>query len=189
MRLLLTPSQAAQSPRSARLTSSGLKVVKWTAAPTSTAGLCAQWKAADATVEAARWSCSQLILSVIGAVGLGLTLWLNYRALRLAERNSAETAYALNVARQSAEAARGRRCNQLRTDAGVPRPHMGESLMPSILSGRETGLSSKWLMTSKLLSVPVNHTTRPMPCGPGVPNRRCGKLSLVMRAHPRTLPI
>lgn len=67
--------------------------------------LCAQWKAADASVEAARWSWWQLILSAVGAVGLGLTLWFNYRALRLAERNAAETADALDVARQNAEAA------------------------------------------------------------------------------------
>lgn len=63
--------------------------------------LCAQWKAADAARDAANWSWLQLILSAFGVIGLGWTLWFNFRALSLSEANAAETKEALEIARDS----------------------------------------------------------------------------------------
>ena len=67
--------------------------------------LCAQWKAADAAAEAAQWAWWQIILSALGVAGLGFTLWFNFRALRLAERESEETKGALKIAAVNADAA------------------------------------------------------------------------------------
>lgn len=67
--------------------------------------LCAQWKAADAAAESARWSFWQFILSALGVLGLGFTLFFNYRALRLAELQAEETKDALTIAARSADAA------------------------------------------------------------------------------------
>lgn len=67
--------------------------------------LCAQWKAADAASNAAQWAWWQIILSALGVVGLGLTLWFNFRALRLAEKADAETRDALDIAARNADAA------------------------------------------------------------------------------------
>lgn len=67
--------------------------------------LCAQWKAADSADQAAQWAWWQLWLSGLGVFGLGMTLWFNFRALRLAEKSAAETAGALEIARQNAQSA------------------------------------------------------------------------------------
>lgn len=66
--------------------------------------LCAQWSAARAAQAAARWSWWQLWLSGFGVIGLGVTLWFNFRALSLAERESAETRAALDIAERNAKA-------------------------------------------------------------------------------------
>ena len=50
--------------------------------------LCAQWSAAKAASDAARWAWWQLWLSGLGVFGLGITLWFNFRALdRASEAN------------------------------------------------------------------------------------------------------
>lgn len=67
--------------------------------------LCAQWKAADAASDAAQWAWWQIILSALGVIGLGITLWFNFRALRLAEREANETKDALAIAEMNAKAA------------------------------------------------------------------------------------
>lgn len=67
--------------------------------------LCAQWKAADAASEAAKWAWWQIVLSALGVLGLGITLWFNFRALRLAEREASETKDALAIAETTATAA------------------------------------------------------------------------------------
>lgn len=67
--------------------------------------LCAQWHAAEAAKEAADWAWHQLWLSAFGVAGLAITLWFNFRALRLAERESEETKGALAIARENADAA------------------------------------------------------------------------------------
>lgn len=67
--------------------------------------LCAQWKAADAARDAANWAWWQLGLSALGVLGLGLTLWFNFRALKLAEGASKETKDALIIAERNASAA------------------------------------------------------------------------------------
>ena len=67
--------------------------------------LCAQWKAADAARDAANWTWWQLWLSALGVLGLGATLWFNFRALRLAEGASRETKDALAIAERNADAA------------------------------------------------------------------------------------
>lgn len=67
--------------------------------------LCAQWKAADAARDAANWAWWQLGLSALGVLGLGLTLWFNFRALKLAEGASEETKDALVIAERNADAA------------------------------------------------------------------------------------
>jgi hypothetical protein len=46
--------------------------------------LCAQWKAADSASDATYWAMLQLWLSGLGVVGLGITLWFNFRALKSA---------------------------------------------------------------------------------------------------------
>lgn len=66
--------------------------------------LCAQWKAADAARDAANWAWWQLGLSALGVLGLGMTLWFNFRALKLAEGASEETKDALAIAERNAEA-------------------------------------------------------------------------------------
>ncbi len=71
----------------------------------SNSDLCAQWSAAKAASEAARWAWWQLWLSLAGVIGLGLTLWFNFRALRLAEKESEETKGALGIAARNADAA------------------------------------------------------------------------------------
>ncbi len=67
--------------------------------------LCAQWKAADSAAEAAKWAWWQIILSGLGVIGLGFTLWFNFRALRLAEKAESETKDALDIAGRNADAA------------------------------------------------------------------------------------
>jgi hypothetical protein len=67
--------------------------------------LCAQWKAADAANDAAKWAWLQLGLSALGVLGLVITLWFNFRALRIAEDAADETKDALAVAKQSADSA------------------------------------------------------------------------------------
>ncbi|MBB5685647.1 hypothetical protein FHS49_001655 [Sphingobium boeckii] len=64
-----------------------------------------QWKSADAAREAANWAWWQLWISAAGVVGLGITLWFNFRALRLAEHESNETKDALQIARENAAGA------------------------------------------------------------------------------------
>ena len=67
--------------------------------------LCAQWSAANAAREAADWAWLQMWLSGLGVLGLGITLWFNFRALDLAETEATETKDALGIARQNADAA------------------------------------------------------------------------------------
>jgi hypothetical protein len=67
--------------------------------------LCAQWSAAKAASQAARWAWWQLWLSTLGVIGLGVTLWFNFRALGIAERSERETQDALVIARDNADAA------------------------------------------------------------------------------------
>lgn len=67
--------------------------------------LCAQWSAAKAAQDAARWAWWQMWLSALGVIGLGITLWFNFRALDLAEKESEETKGALSIAERNAAAA------------------------------------------------------------------------------------
>ena len=85
---------------------------------TSNDDLCAQWKAADSAAEAAKWAWWQIILSALGVLGLGFTLWFNFRALRLAEKAEAETRDALGTAARNADAA----AKLVRITAEVNRP-------------------------------------------------------------------
>jgi len=66
--------------------------------------LCAQWNAAEAARDAANWAWWQMWLSGLGVIGLGITLWFNFRALRLTEKEAAETKDALKIASQNASA-------------------------------------------------------------------------------------
>jgi hypothetical protein len=67
--------------------------------------LCAQWSAANAAREAAKWAWWQLWLSGFGVIGLVITLWFNFRALGIAERSEIETKDALAIAQKNADAA------------------------------------------------------------------------------------
>lgn len=67
--------------------------------------LCAQWSAAKAARNAADWAWYQMWLSLAGVIGLVVTLWFNFRALRLAESEADETKSALAIAETNAEAA------------------------------------------------------------------------------------
>jgi hypothetical protein len=67
--------------------------------------LCAQWSAAKAASDAAKWAWWQLWLSGLGVLGLGITLWFNFKALKLAEGASEETKGALAIAERNADAA------------------------------------------------------------------------------------
>jgi hypothetical protein len=53
--------------------------------------LCAQWRAANAAEDAAGWAWWQLVVSVAGVIGLGVTLWFNRIALAVARDANAET--------------------------------------------------------------------------------------------------
>lgn len=67
--------------------------------------LCAQWTAAYAAEESAKWAYWQFILSIAGVFGLGLTLLFNQRALRLANESQNGAAAALAIAERNAIAA------------------------------------------------------------------------------------
>lgn len=67
--------------------------------------LCAQWRAATGTKQAARWALWQLLLSLLGVIGLGFTLWFNKRAIDLALESGRDTEMALATAERNAEAA------------------------------------------------------------------------------------
>lgn len=67
--------------------------------------LCAQWIAAKGARDAAQWAWWQMWLSGLGVIGLGITLWFNFRALVLAEKESQETKGALAIAEKNANAA------------------------------------------------------------------------------------
>lgn len=71
----------------------------------SNSDLCAQWSAAKAASKAAKWAWWQLWLSGLGVLGLCITLWFNFRALKLAEGASEETKGALAIAERNADAA------------------------------------------------------------------------------------
>jgi hypothetical protein len=66
--------------------------------PKSAAGSdqCAQWKAADASSDAARWAWWQLLVGFLGTIGLGITLVFNIRALQAAERSARVSEHALD---------------------------------------------------------------------------------------------
>ena len=66
--------------------------------------LCAQWSAVQAARDAARWAWWQLWLSGLGVIGLGVTLWFNFSALRIAKKDSEETKDALEIAERNAKA-------------------------------------------------------------------------------------
>ncbi len=67
--------------------------------------LCAAWTSADAAQAAARWSFVQATLAFISALGLLISLYFTWRALRLAIAARDDADDALEVARQSAAAA------------------------------------------------------------------------------------
>lgn len=67
--------------------------------------LCAQWNAAEAARDAADWAWWQMWFSAAGVAGLVITLFFNFRALNLAERESEETKSALKIAEENAKAA------------------------------------------------------------------------------------
>jgi hypothetical protein len=54
-------------------------------------GLCAQWRAADAAEQAAQYAKWQLLVSLLGVIGLGATLWYNQRAIAIAGDANLET--------------------------------------------------------------------------------------------------
>lgn len=93
--------------------------------------LCAQWSAANAAKEAANWAWYQMWLSLAGVLGLVVTLWYNFRALRLAERESEETTNALIIAERNASAAA--RASQSASEANrLAREAMQRQLRPYV---------------------------------------------------------
>lgn len=67
--------------------------------------LCAQWKAADGTVEGAVWAKWQTILSTIGVAGLIYSLHLTRKAVKAATDASEDAEAALAIAARNADAA------------------------------------------------------------------------------------
>lgn len=67
--------------------------------------LCAAWVSADAAEASARWSFIQAVLAGLSALGLFVSLFFTWRALRLAIVARGDADEALDVARQNAIAA------------------------------------------------------------------------------------
>jgi hypothetical protein len=67
--------------------------------------LCAQWRAANAAKQAAKWALFQFLLSIFGVIGLVITLWYNKRAIEIALEGGEDTERALVIAERNAEAA------------------------------------------------------------------------------------
>jgi|GEM_PF-6891796 len=66
--------------------------------------LCASWRASSASEASARWGFWQLILSFFALVGLGITLWFNKRAIKIALESGKDTERALAIAERNADA-------------------------------------------------------------------------------------
>lgn len=67
--------------------------------------LCAQWKAADAASDAARYAKWSVWVGLGGIAGLFVTLWFNFQAWKQARASKADTDKALDAANKSAIAA------------------------------------------------------------------------------------
>ncbi|MGN6488119.1 MAG: hypothetical protein ACTHLT_09915 [Devosia sp.] len=67
--------------------------------------LCAEWRAANGSKQAAEWALWQLIISAVGVVGLGFTLYFNKRAIDLVLESGEDAERALSIAAQNAVAA------------------------------------------------------------------------------------
>ncbi|MGI4877078.1 MAG: hypothetical protein ACRYG4_06285 [Janthinobacterium lividum] len=67
--------------------------------------LCANWYSAEGSHDAAKWAFWQLWISAFGILGLGITLFFNRQALRLAMDATKDADAALAVAAQNADAA------------------------------------------------------------------------------------
>ena len=93
--------------------------------------LCAQWQAAKAAGKAADWAWYQMWLSLAGIIGLGITLWFNFRALRLAEKEAKETKDALVIAETNAEAV-GRTAHAAFEANSIARESMHRQLRPFV---------------------------------------------------------
>lgn len=66
--------------------------------------LCAQWSTADAAEKAARWAGWQFAATILGTLGLGLTLFFNWRAITISAAASRDSNKALEAALKSADA-------------------------------------------------------------------------------------
>lgn len=67
--------------------------------------LCAQWYAATAAGDAAKWAFWSVIVAILGTIGLGVTLWFNYRLLRFTQDSGKDAETALAIAERNATAA------------------------------------------------------------------------------------
>ena len=96
----------------------------------SSSDLCAQWSAANAARNAADWAWWQMWLSGLGVLGLGVTLWFNFHALRIAKQEADETIEALAIAERNADAATAQVKVAQDTAAAELRPYVycGEAL-------------------------------------------------------------
>jgi len=67
--------------------------------------LCAQWRSATGTQEAANWAWWQLLVSTIGVLGLGVTLYFNFRAVQVASDSAQGSLVSADSAQRAAAAA------------------------------------------------------------------------------------
>lgn len=67
--------------------------------------LCAQWKAADAATDGARWSFWSLILAAVGTIGVLISLYYTRKAVLAAEDATRDADLALAIAERNANAA------------------------------------------------------------------------------------
>jgi hypothetical protein len=109
--------------------------------------LCAQWKAADAAYDAARWAMWSLVLAIIGTAALFATLYWTRKAVHVAMKATTDASTALAIAERNAQAAtdqvavaRETALKQLRAYVGVSAANYTFQLHPDGTGGFGAGL-------------------------------------------------
>lgn len=124
--------------------------------------LCAQWKAADAAADAARWAYWQMVLSGFGIIGLGITLVFNLAAWRQARDARKEAQQAMELAREQARA----RVTLLPSNFSLPAIIAQSEVTPERAPDRPTivlQFQNSGKSEATILEVRANHMIGPHP--------------------------